>query len=303
MGPTGDGIKDSRGRRGIALLTIAVLSVPLPAFAANLPINPGASFDNGRLIVLSALAAGAVALAIAASLWALAEQRSAQRMRRALKGAGARTKAAVGERDALLGAGREALVVWGRDGSGPFSYGGGDALLDSCLKGSEALALSQAIDALSDKGVSFQLDVQDAHGRNLVARGRAVGSMAAVWLEEPAVAAATADFRAILDALPIPVWLRDKALALTWANHAFLSATAATDLDAARRDQVALDKSERELAASARSQNLMVETKRFAVVGGQRRAITFTEIPLGESLLNQQDSCRGRVRIAIVVKK
>ena len=259
--------------------TVAFLSsTALPAFAADT-----ASFDNGRLVVLSAMASGAVALAIAASLWALAEQRGAQRLRRALKAAGARSKAAVGERDALLGAGREALVVWGRDGSGPFSYGGGDALLDSCLKGADALALSKALDDLSDKGTSFQIPARDAHGRKLVARGRAVGSMAAVWLEEPSIAAATTDFRAILDALPLPVWLRDKALALTWANHAFLKATAAPDLDAARRDQVSLDKGEIELASSARSQNVTVETRRFAVVAGQRRALTFTEIPLGDA--------------------
>ncbi len=260
---------------GVTLLS----SSSLPAWAAI----PEASFDNGRFLVLSALAGGAVALAIAASLWALAEQRSAQRLRRALKTAGGRARAAVGERDALLSAGREALVVWGRDGSGPFSYGGGDALLDSCLKGPDALALSQSLDNLSDKGLSFQVPVHDGHGRKLVARGRAVGSMAAVWLEEPAIAAATADFRAILDALPIPVWLRDKALALTWANHAFLTAAGSPDLDSARRDQIALDKGERDLAASARSQNVMVETKRFAVVAGQRRAITFTEIPLGDA--------------------
>ena len=46
---------------------------------------------------------------------------------------------------------------------------------------------------------------------------------------------------------------------------------------------MALDKTERDLAASARSQNAMLEAKRFAVVGGQRRAITFTEIPLGDA--------------------
>jgi PAS domain-containing protein len=257
------------------------VALPLPALAA--PVLNSVNFDQGRMLVLSALAAGAVALAVAASLWALAEQRNAQRLRRVLKGAGARAKAAVSERDALLGAGREALVVWGRDGSGPFSYGGGDATLESCLKGPDALVLSQALDSLSDKGTAFQLNVQDKHGRKLVARGRAVGSMAAVWLEEPAVAEATTDFRAILDALPLPVWLRDKALALTWANHAFLKATGAADLDQARREQMALDKSERDLAASARSQNVMLETQRFAVVAGQRRSLTFTEIPLGDA--------------------
>ena len=280
MDPNRDQINDWGVRLGAAVAYLS--SSALPARAAD-PVFDTANLDHGRLIVLSALASGAVALAIAASLWALAEQKAAQQLRRALKAAGARNKTTLGERDALLSAGREALVVWGRDGGGPFSYGGGDALLESCLKGPDALMLSQALDDLSAKGLTFQIPVQDPHGRKLVARGRAVGSMAAVWLEEPTIAAATTDFRAILDALPIPVWLRDKALALSWGNHAFLRATSSADLDSARRDQASLDKSELDLAASARSQNVMIETKRFAVVAGQRRAIAFTEIPLGDA--------------------
>src|ERR1700753_3787626 len=72
-------------------------------------------------------------------LGALAEQRPAQKLRRALKTGNARTRAAVGEREALLDASREALVVWGRDGGGPQSYGGGGELLQSWLEGADAL--------------------------------------------------------------------------------------------------------------------------------------------------------------------
>ena len=272
------------GRRGRRFLLAAApcALLPLPAWGAT---ADAITFQNGNVVVLSALACGGVALAIAASLWALAEQRVAARLRRSLRHVGAKTKAALGEREALLSAGREALVVWGRDGSGPFSYGGGDELLQSCLKGADALALSGALDGLSDRGAAFQLPVHDSHGRLLMARGRAVGGMAAVWMEEPGVAMAEqgADYRAILDALPIPVWLRDKALALTWANHAFLKGAGAVDLDAARREQVSLDKGERELAASARSENAIQESRRFSVVNGQRRALAFTEIPLGDA--------------------
>ncbi len=125
--------------------------------------------------------------------------------------------------------------------------------------------------------------MNDANGKKLSVRGRAVGSLAAVWLAEPAAEKGAADFRAILDALPIPVWLRDKGLALSWANHAFLASTGAATIEAARANQSALDKSERDLAATARSQNIVLEAKRFAVVGGQRRALTFTEIPLGDA--------------------
>ena len=255
------------------------MAAPQTALAA-LPDLTGTS---GQIVVLSALAAGGVALAIAAGLWALAEQRIAAKLRRSLRLTGARTKAAVGERDALLGAGREPLVVWGRDGVEPYSYGGGEQLLQSCLKGPDALALSSAIDGLSDRGASFQIPVSDTYDRKLIARGRAVGGMAAVWLEEPPVSAEAADFKAILNALPTPVWLRDKGLALTWGNHAFLKGTGAADLEDLRINQAALDKSERDLAAGARGQNSIVETKRFTVVGGQRRALSFTEIPLGDA--------------------
>jgi signal transduction histidine kinase len=271
-----------RGWRGLPLAA-APLTFALPAFAAEGPVASQA-FQSGHIIVLSGLACGGVALAIAAGLWALAEQRSARRLRRALRQAGTKTKAALGERDALLNAGREALLVWGRDGSGPFSYSGGDEQLQSCLKGADALALSAALDGLSDRGAPFQLRVHDSHGRLYVARGRAVGSMAAVWLEEQVAASEQgADYKAILDALPVPVWLRDKALSLSWANHAFLRGAGVKDLETARREQVALDKSERDLAASARSENSMQQARRFSVVGGHRRALAFTEIPLGDA--------------------
>jgi len=272
------------GRRWRTLLLAAIpMGYTLPAFAADL-LATDQAVRTGHFIVLSALACGGVALAVATGLWALAEQRSARRLRRALRQAATRTKAALSERDALLHAGREALLVWGRDGAGPFSYGGGDEQLQSCLKGPDALALSAALDGLSDRGASFQMRVHDSHGRRLVARGRAVGGMAAVWLEEQVAAADQgADFRAILDALPVPVWLRDKALSLSWGNHAFLRGAGAKDLETARREQAALDRSERELAASARAENTMQQSRRFSVVGGHRRALAFTEIPLGDA--------------------
>jgi signal transduction histidine kinase len=276
-GPGGMG----RRRQG-SLLTAALCAfLPQPALAAGADTL---TIQNDNVIVLSALACGGVALAIAAGLWALAEQQAARRLRRSLRQFGTKTKAALGERDALLSAGREALLVWGRDGSGPFSYGSGDETVQSCLKGADALALSSALDGLSDRGVAFQLKVHDSHGRLLVARGRAVGSMAAVWLEEQAAAVEqAADYKAILNALPIPVWLRDKGLALTWGNHAFLKGAGAKDLETARREQSALDKNERELAANARAENSPKQSRRFSVVGGQRRALNFTEIPLGDA--------------------
>jgi signal transduction histidine kinase len=281
LGQWGQAAIRGNGRLNTLLAVSLLAFLPVPAFAA---MPDALTLQNGNVVVLSALACGGVALAIAAGLWALAEQRAARRLRKSLRTVGAKTKAVLGERDALLAAGREALVVWGRDGSGPFSYGGGEELLESCLRGADALALSGALDGLADRGAGFSLRVRDKHGRRLVARGRAVGSMAAVWVEDqPAAVEQGADYKAILNALPIPVWLRDKGLALTWGNHAFLKGAGTADLDSARREQVALDKDERELAQAARTANAPQQSRRFSVVGGQRRAMHFTEIPLGDA--------------------
>jgi signal transduction histidine kinase len=261
------------GRRHLLSVAACAITVTAPAMAGS-PL----SLLNETGMVLTAVATGAVALALAAGLWALAEQTVSAKLRRLLRAAGARQRAAVGERDALLDAARDALIVWGRDNGEPSSYGGAESQLDSCLKGPDATVLSQALDDLSDRGVAFALSVRDAGGRPLTVRGRAVGGQAAVWLE-PAPEAQSLDFRGVLNALPVPVWLRDKTLTLVWGNRAFLDSCGAPDLETATRSQMALEKSERDLAATAKSQGDAIEAKRYAVIDGSRRALQISEIP------------------------
>jgi signal transduction histidine kinase len=269
---TGLGVEGRGKRVGLVLATILL---PLPAHAQGIT-----STDLG--ILSTCIAAGAVALAFAVALWALAEQSAARRLRRTIRQSGARARAAVGERDALISASREALVVWGRDGSGPFSYSGADAILDGCLAGPDATQLSRALDDLGANGVPFELTVLDKNERKIAARGRAVGGMAGVWLEEQKGEQRKIDFEAILNALPVPVWLRDKALALNWGNLAFVSSSGEANLSAALAHQASLDKSERDLASSARNQQQTTTSRRFAVVSGHRRALEFTHTPLDD---------------------
>lgn len=269
----------ARARRALLALThgLALLFLSWPAHAAAAPLP-------ATTLVAASIATGAVALAIAAGLWAIAEQRATARLRHTLRSSSARARAAASARDALIAAGREAVMVWGRDGSAPYSYGGGEQLLDSCLAGPDATAVSQAIDALSGNGTAFTLTAHERDGRAITLRGRAVGGMAAIWLEPEAEASTQVlDFHAVLDALPIPVWLRDKTLSLLWGNRAFLSATGAEDESAARAAQVTLDKSERDLASAARSEGHTMEAKRFAIIDGHRRALAFTHVPIEQN--------------------
>src|SRR6185437_14917995 len=187
MGPiSGQSLTRGRLRTRLGACALAAASLPSPAWAAD-PVNLIIGFDTGRLLVLSALAAGAVALAIAASLWALAEQRNASRLRRALKATATRNRSQLSERDALLTAGREALVIWGQNGAASLSYGGGEEKLNAILRGPDGAMLTQALNDLAAHGQSFKLPLSDVNGKKFNARGRAVGALAAVWLGEPQV--------------------------------------------------------------------------------------------------------------------
>ncbi|HTT82877.1 MAG TPA: PAS-domain containing protein [Rhizomicrobium sp.] len=249
----------------------AILSaVPGTAFAA------GAESTIEPLITL-----GALALALAAGLWALAQIRVVRLLRRKLREAGGAARAAIGARDALIAAGRDPLVAWGGEEAPSRNYGDAEAIVESCLAGVDAITLAEALDALADRGAPFLLNVRDEQGRAVTLRGRAVGGMAAVWVETNNAAGQT-DFRAILDVIPVPVWLRNESRALAWGNRAFLSAAGQSDVESAVAAQAALEKSDRDLASAARSEGHVVESKRFAIIGGQRRALVLTHIPLGD---------------------
>jgi signal transduction histidine kinase len=263
-------------RRSLGATVIpALLLLPQPALAA----------DSG--MVSTAVAFGAVALAIGASLWAIASNHASVILRRSLRDVHARARAAIAARDAIIEAGREKVLVWGRDTEAAHSYGGSEELLDACLAGPDALLVSQALDDLAKAGAPFALSTRNRDGEAIRVRGRAVGGFAALWMEKevaPAVQG-SADVRAALDALPLPVWLRDRSLALLWVNQAYATAVGATDAPSAIVAQTPLDKSERELAAAARADGQTVDAKRYAVIAGQRRALTFTEIPLEDGAI------------------
>lgn len=268
------------------MLRRAFLSAAATAALLASPALAGDGVLGESDLVLTAVTTGAVALALAAGLWALAEQTVSAKLRRLLKAASARLRAATGERDALISAARDPLVVWGRDNTAPASYNGGEAILDSCLNGPDAMALSEALDGLSAQGASFVLPVRDQGGRYLTARGKAVGSLAAVWIETTPAETQNSetpslDFQAVLNALPVPVWLRDRALALVWGNESFLAATGAPDLETVQRNQNSIDKTERDLASAAKAHDGPMEAKRYAAIHGQRRALLITEIPVG----------------------
>ena len=254
-----------------------IFAFPSAAFGAETAI-PVLPLDF--LVLLIVLAAGA--LAIAGGLWGLAERRTSGVLRESLRTTTSKARALLSARDAWLAAGRESLMVWGADMSAPLSFGEGAALMEACLIGPDATDLSAALDALAASGTAFAMVCRTSEGRAINVRGRPAGGSVAVFFEpEDRLGATETDLQAILDAVPIPIWVRrPQDLALGIVNRAFLSASGTPSPEAAIQMNVAFDRSERDLASAARGDQEPVEAKRFAVLAGHRRALNFTLTPL-----------------------
>jgi PAS domain-containing protein len=97
--------------------------------------------------------------------------------------------------------------------------------------------------------------------------------------------AANIDYQAALDALPLPVWIRGRDLALRWGNRAFLAATGADRLEDAFSPDAAIERSEPDLASAVRDGADIADARRFAQVAGRRRALSLNLFNLPDAAI------------------
>jgi PAS domain-containing protein len=221
---------------------------------------------------------------VACAIWAVFEHRRFVELRRSVRFERSQSRAALCLRDAIIEAGNESVVALGEDASAPLSFGGGSLKLQACLAGRDASALAQSVNVLLAEGSPFEIAVRTSANRTVITRGLPVGRRAVLYFrdEDPLVPSGV-DFRGMLEALPIPVWLRRKDLSLRWANAAFLSAAGMNSLRAAIAENVALDKSERDLAAGVVDGPDVGSAKRYAFIDGKRRSLSFSLCRLKDS--------------------
>ena len=270
----------------------AALLLPATAHAA------GTAAVGGPLLGL-----GAIVLIIAGAALLIGRER-----RRAAALAAERDgfAAAASELDALLGALPVALCHW-RDGEsgerflgGALALGGrtapGFADLLARLEGRDRAALEAAIDRLRADGTGFRQILRFGDGsRDLEAVGSRTGRSAVVaFLDQSSRIAAAAEqaalvqqrdrLRALLDALPLPVWRRGADLKVVDCNRAYAAAVdappAATLAEAREIAAGVIGESGRALAARARSSAVAQSESHHIVIAGSRRLMEFTEAPL-----------------------
>jgi PAS domain-containing protein len=231
--------------------------------------------DPAHHYSLAAIVVSALLFALGCSLWAVVTHLRHRSYRTTMRNALARAQSDLRFREAMISACPEAIAVLGSDMNAPLSYRGGAGLLQACLDGPDAPALAGKLEELLAAGIGFQCIARTAAFPQVVVRGCAVGSRAAVFFRiEKENSEPEQDFASVLDAAPLPVWIRNKHMVLTWANRAFLAATGSATLRDALLKDASLDRSERDLARAASEGRDVTAAKRYAVIGGERRCLS-----------------------------
>ena len=159
--------------------------------------------------------------------------------------------------------------------------------------------LKAGLDALFDEGHPFSLLIKTKAGAHLEADGRAAGARAVLRLRD--VAGHKRDLvkileqhrqltrdirssRALLDVLPMPVWLRGGDGRIEWVNKAYAAAVEAADESEVRQRQTELLES-RQRAAIERAlvKDACHKKRMHVVVGGTRKAHDVIVVPLEDA--------------------
>ena len=157
----------------------------------------------------------------------------------------------------------------------------------SWLEAGKASAMEQAVENLRSRGEGFSLTLTTLHGHPIEVQGRAIGGRAVLRLKDASgvkrdlvellsrhetLLSEVASLRALIENLPSPVWTRDAAGQLTFANAAYARAVEAkTAADAVTRRIELLDSTARDNILRAREANGAYAGRLPAVVAGARR--------------------------------
>jgi signal transduction histidine kinase len=304
---TGGAQRDTKARWLPASLLAAMLAFPEPAIGApavvDIVLQTLAALDRHEIVSLS-LTLGVLLFAVVTAI-ALVRTRShaANRLAETRREAAAAREAA-DRALALLLAESQVVAVW-RDPKGePEILGDAMSLMGlpatrrvlafgAWLDADQAHVLEAATDALRKRGQTFSMTLVSNRGNHVEATGRPIGGAAVLRLKEMTGAkldhAALAErhqrlerdleqLRALLEMVPAPIWLRDEAGRLAFANPAYAAAVEAKDpADAVAREMELLDRLTREEAAQARLGQRAFAKRVPVVVAGQRRVLDVIE--------------------------
>ncbi len=305
----------ARRRIGAALLPASfAISLPSQALAQALAqaspaagasyLHALASLERHEIASL-ALTLGVLVFAVVVSIAYLrARMRAAGALDQA-QGEIARLKDDLDRANAILLSEPQVIVAWRETSAEPLILGDAAGLtgqpaarrllaFGTWLEPEVAREMEAALDLLRRRGEAFSRAVRTRDARHVEIEGRPIAGAAVLRLRELTGArldhatlaesfgrleAEVQEMRALLSAVPAPIWIRDSKGRLVFANRAYALAVEARDADdAIARGLELLDRGAREEALRARAEGRTFAKRLPAVVAGQRRMLDVVEV-------------------------
>ena len=300
-------------RRDLVMLLLASLAcaVVLTLGLADTNLSTAATtIPRARQLLVMALIAGGVALAVS---WIWHVTHTAREAVRAAEEQSALLRRNLLTTEAIIKAEPQVLVFW-EHGQGlkvvthtltsvPGLPDDQPELLrfGTWLEPKSAEDLKRALDLLFAEGRPLNLLIKTTAGGHLEADGRAAGARAVLRLRDVAgykrdlvkvleqhqqLARDIRSSRALLNALPMPVWLRGADGRLEWINAAYVKAVEATDEAQVRDRQIELLEKRQRMTIERALANDRKAVKRMPlIVSGERKPHEVIVVPLEDAVV------------------
>ena len=167
------------------------------------------------------------------------------------------------------------------------------------LEPNSATSLKRGLDALFARGQPFNIIVRTLADGHAEAEGRTAGGRALLRLRDTAghrdevarvlnqqqiLARDVRSSRALLDNLPMPIWLRGRDGHLTWVNSAYVKAVEALSRAEVQESQIELlDQRQRKAVARTLDQGDSYRGRVPLIIGGERKPHDITVLPFEDA--------------------
>jgi signal transduction histidine kinase len=299
--------------RQSGFLAVALVLLPAPAradeldllFALDPYIKALTGLDRHAVAGL-ALTLGVVLFAVVTAIALVRTRRRAAETESAARNEIVELKAEVDRTNALLLAEPQIVVAWAAGDDRPEIFG--DVTLvtpasvphrvlafGTWLDPQQARTMERSVEALRAHGEGFSLSLTTLSGHPIEAEGRAIGGRAVLRLKDVSgikhelaelagrhyrLMQEVESLRALVEALPSPVWTRDETGMLNFTNIAYARAVdARSPEDAVARGAELLDGTAREELARASAADESYSGRVRVVVAGTKRTFDVRSVP------------------------
>ena len=298
--------QQSTTRRQLAMLLLAAMgcvTALLATFVSGHAIQPDRI--NLRHISLIALVAGAGFIA-GLIVWHMTSV--ARREARYAKAESMQLRRNLAAADAIIRAEPQVLIFWEQGQAvrivahtltgvpGLPEHHAEILRFGQWLEPGGAHALKSALDQLFAQGRAFNIILKTTAGGNVESEGRAAGGRAVLRLKDisgyklelsiilehhTTLARDVRSSRALLNTLPMPVWLRGTDGRITWVNTAYATAVEAhSDGEVIERQIELLESRQRKAVAKSIASGESYKARVHLVAGGERKPHDIVVLPL-----------------------